>query len=255
MIDLKIDGPIATLEINRPEKLNALTIEMLKSISQYLDHLENLPAVRVLLLTGAGEKSFCVGADIHEWSGLDAVGMWKHWIREGHKVYEHLARLNLPTIAVLNGYTFGGGLELALACDIRIAAAGIKMGLPEVKLGIIPGWGGTNRLPALIGTARAKQIMFTGMQLDTEKTEAWGLINEAVPPEQLMDRAHDMANQIAGNAPLAVQMVKQVIDGGISNASGYYLEALASGLARFTDDAHEGIAAFKEKRPAKFLGK
>ncbi|MFK7845985.1 MAG: enoyl-CoA hydratase/isomerase family protein [Rhodothermales bacterium] len=254
-IQLTTDDHIARMLLDRPEKLNALTLEMLSSIENHLDTLEKDPSVRVLLITGAGQKSFCVGADINAWAELDAVGMWRNWIREGHRIFNRIATMNIPTIAVLNGYTFGGGLELALSTDIRIASHTVRFALPEVKLGIVPGWGGTNRLPAVIGTARAKQMVFTGMQIDTATALQWGLINEACEPSMLNTKADKIASMICENAPLAVQMTKQLIDGGVSAGNGYYLEALASGYARFTDDAKEGITAFKEKRLALFTGK
>lgn len=254
-VTLEITNQVATITLDRPAKLNALTVEMLAQLEEHLQTIENNPSVWVLLITGAGDRSFCVGADINAWADVDAVGMWRTWIREGHRVFNRLAALNIPTIAVLNGYTFGGGLELALAADIRIAASQVQFALPEVKLGIIPGWGGTNRLPALIGTARAKQMVFTGMRVDAKTAMDWSLVNEICTPEQLMARAHELATAICENAPLAVQMTKQLIDGSINSAHGYYLEALASGYARFTDDAIEGIAAFQEKREAKFKGR
>ena len=254
-IQFHTEGHIARIILNRPEKLNALTVEMLSSIEHHLEAVENDDSARVLLITGAGEKSFCVGADINAWSELDAAGMWRTWIREGHRVFNRLANISIPTIAVLNGYTFGGGLELAMAADIRIAAANVQLALPEVKLGIVPGWGGTHRLPALIGSARAKQVVFTGMHVNATTAMQWGLVNEVVDKGALSNHAGEIAVSISGNAPLAVQMTKQLIDGGVNAANGYYLEALASGFARYTADANEGIEAFKEKRAAVFKGK
>ncbi len=253
-VNLELKGPVARIILNRPEKLNALTIEMLASLEAHIASLEHNPAIRVIMLTGAGERSFCVGADIKAWAALDAVDMWREWIREGHRVFNRIANINIPTIAALNGYTFGGGLELALSTDIRIAATQVQLALPEVKLGIVPGWGGTHRLPAAIGTARAKQMMFTGMRIDADKAAKWGLINEVVDLDDLHQRAAAIAGEIVENAPLAVQMTKQLIDGGVTARYGYHLESLASGFARFTEDAKEGIAAFKEKRDAVFNG-
>lgn len=254
-IELDKAGPIATLTLNRPEKLNALTVEMLLQMEQHLLALSRDTNIRVLLIKGAGDRSFCVGADIHAWADLDAVAMWRNWITEGHRIFDLLARLRVPTIAVLNGYTFGGGLELALAADIRIAANHVQLALPEVQLGIVPGWGGTNRLPALIGTARAKQMIFTGMRISAEQAASWGLVNEVADTDTLEQHAQDMATAICNNGPLAVQMTKQLIDGNLSGSTGFQLEALASGFARFTEDAIEGVASFKEKRPAVFNGK
>ena len=253
-VDLSIDNHIATITLNRPEKLNALTIKMLDQLEQHIASLEKDASTRVVLVTGGGDRSFCVGADINAWADVTAIEMWRNWIREGHRIFDRLAALNLPTIAVLNGYTFGGGLEIALACDIRIAAEDVSMGLPEAKLGIIPGWAGTQRLPALIGPGRAKQLIFSGERVSAARAEQWGLINESVPHDSLMARATELASAIAENAPLAVQMAKQVIDGGLGHNPGYRLEALASAYARFTEDAKEGIASFKEKRDAIFRG-
>lgn len=253
-IDFSVQNHIATLTLNRPEKLNALTVAMLEAIEHHLDEIEKDNTARILIITGAGDRSFCVGADINAWSALDAVGMWKDWIRIGHRVFNRITALNIPTMAVLNGYTFGGGLELALSTDFRVAGAHVQFALPEVKLGIVPGWGGTNRLPATIGVARAKQMVFSGMRLDAAKAERWGLINEVIASDTLQNRAQEIAQSISENAPLAVQMTKQLIDGGVNDAHGYYLEALASGFARYTEDAIEGIAAFKEKRDAVFKG-
>jgi enoyl-CoA hydratase len=180
---------------------------------------------------------------------LQPIEMWRRWIRDGHRVFDALARLRQPTIAALNGYTFGGGLELALACDIRIAADGIELGSPEVKIGTVPGWGGTQRLTRLIGVARAKQLVFTGGRIDAIRAEAWGLVNEVVPRDQLASRARELTNEIAANAPISVQIAKQIIDGGLGEGTGAAFEALAGALAATTDDGAEGVASFREKRP------
>ena len=156
-------------------------------------------------------------------------------------------------IAVLNGYTFGGGLELALAADLRLAAEGAQLALPEVRLGTIPGWGGTQRLPALIGPARARQLIFTGARIDAATAARWGLVNDVHPPDALAARARELADTIARNAPLAVQTAKQLIDGGFGPA-GTALEALASGLTASTHDLREGLAAFRERRDPSFKG-
>ncbi|MBX2822693.1 MAG: enoyl-CoA hydratase/isomerase family protein [Rhodothermaceae bacterium] len=255
MVTLSKSNHSAIITIDRPEKLNALTIEMLYQFEKHIANLEQDSDIRVVLVTGGGDRSFCVGADINAWAEATAIDMWRNWIREGHRIFDRLAAINIPTIAVLNGYTLGGGLEIALACDIRIAADDITLALPEVKLGIIPGWAGTQRLPAVIGPARAKQMIFTGERVTAQKAEQWGLINESVPRESMMDRAHEVAKTIIENAPLAVQMTKQIIDGGFGHNTGYRLEALASAFARYTDDAKEGVASFREKRTASFTGR
>jgi enoyl-CoA hydratase/carnithine racemase len=247
LVRLEIDGAIATITLNRPEKLNAMTPEMLDELEEIVRRLDRDLDVRVAIVTGSGERAFSVGADINAWAALEPVEMWRRWVRDGHRVFDALAGLRQPTIAALNGYAFGGGLELALATDIRIAAEGVELAAPEVKIGTVPGWGGTQRLPALIGAARAKQLIFTGGRIDATRAEAWGLVNEVVPRDALMPRARAMAEEIAANAPISVQIAKQVIDGG-----GATLEALAGALAASTADGREGVASFRERRVPNF---
>ncbi|MBX3000839.1 MAG: enoyl-CoA hydratase/isomerase family protein [Caldilineaceae bacterium] len=251
-ITLSIDNRIATITLNRPEKLNALTPAMLAQLEGMAAALEQNQDVRVVLLTGSG-RAFCVGADIYAWSALEPLQMWRQWIRDGHRVFDRLARLPQPLIAVLNGYTFGGGLELALAADLRLAAETVQLALPETTLGTIPGWAGTQRLPRLIGAARAKQMIFTGARIDAVTAERWGLVNEVVAADALDVRAHELAEIIARNAPVAVQAAKQLIDGDL--ASAVTLEALASGMTAFTADLQEGLAAFRERRSPDFQGR
>ena len=246
---LTTDGHIATITLNRPEKLNAIDPAMLAQLDEIAGAIERRDDLRVVLLMGAGERAFSVGADINAWSALAPLDMWRRWIREGHRVFERLARLRQPLIAALNGYAFGGGLELALAADIRLAAAEAEFALPEVKIATIPGWGGTQRLPALIGIGRAKQMIFTGARIDAATAERWGLINEVVPRAELLARARALAGEIAINAPISVQLAKQAIDG-----AGVALEALAGALAATTDDAREGLASFRERRAPRFGG-
>jgi len=248
------DGPIATITLNRPHKLNAIEPTMLARLDAIAGELEWRDDVRVVVLTGAGERAFSVGADINAWSSLQPLDMWRHWIRDGHRVFERLARLRQPLIAALNGYAFGGGLELALAADIRLAATEAELALPEVTIATVPGWGGTQRLPALIGMGRAKQLIFSGARIDAATAERWGLINEIAPRAELLARAHSMAELIAVNAPVSVQLAKQAID-GVSGVAGVALEALAGALAATTDDAREGLASFRERRPPQFTGR
>jgi enoyl-CoA hydratase/carnithine racemase len=241
---------LATITLNRPDKLNALTREMLDELERVAARLEQDRNVRVVLLTGSG-RAFCVGADIHAWSALEPLEMWRQWTRRGHRVFMRLAQLPQPVIAALNGYTFGGGLELALAADLRVAARSILLALPEVTIGTLPGWGGTQRLPQLIGPALAKQLIFTGARVDAEMAARWGLVNDVVDDADLMERSRALAREIADNAPVAVQLAKQAIDGGLGWASPA-LESLAGGLAATTTDGAEGVAAFREKRDPHF---
>jgi len=250
-----LDEHIATITLNRPAKLNAIDHEMLELLDAYCRQIDQSPDARVVLLTGAGDRAFCVGADINDWSALRPMDMWRVWIREGHRVFERLARLPQPVIAVLNGYTFGGGLELALAADLRVAAEQVELAMPECGIGAVPGWGGTQRLPNLIGPARAKQIIFSGARIDAATAERWGLVNEVAPRAALMERALELAGAIAGRAPLSIQMAKQLIDGGLGAATSATLEALAGALAATTEDGVEGVASFRERRAPRFKGK
>jgi enoyl-CoA hydratase len=250
---LSIDGQIATITLNRPEKLNAIEPTMLARLDEIAGEIERRDDLQVVLLTGAGERAFSVGADINAWSALQPLDMWRRWVREGHRVFARLAHMRQPLIAAVNGYAFGGGLELALAADIRLAATEAEFALPEVKIATIPGWTGTQRLPALIGLGRAKQLIFSGARIDAATAERWGLVNELAPRAELLARARSLADLIAANAPISVQIAKQVID-GTGDAAGVALEALAGALAATTDDAREGLASFRERRTARFIG-
>ena len=257
-IILSIENLIATITLNRPDKLNAISLAMLEQLEAAIAQLENNRAVRVVIITGAGDRAFSVGADIKEWERViadDPIAMWRAWDRPGHRVFDRLARLHLPTIAAVNGYAFGGGLELALATDLRIASDRAEFALPETKIGTQPGWTGSQRLPALIGIARAKQMIFTGARIKADVAEKWDLVNEVVPHEQVLNRAREIANQIASNAPLAVQFAKTIIDAGAGQGIEIALEGFAAALGATTHDGKEGPASFREKRAAKFVGR
>src|SRR5260370_13811798 len=177
-VQLKIENQFAMITLNRPEKLNALDPEMLSTLEQITGQVDQNRSVRVVIITGAGDRGFCVGADINAWAALSPIQMWSEWIRNGHRVFDRLAHLRQPVICALNGYTFGGGLELALTADIRLAAEHIELAMPEVKLGTVPGWAGTSRLPGLIGPARAKRMIFTGDRISHDTAERWDMENE-----------------------------------------------------------------------------
>jgi enoyl-CoA hydratase/carnithine racemase len=247
-----IEDRVATITINRPEKLNALEPGMLEAIAGHLRDIDRSTEARVLIMAASGDRAFCVGADIDVWSNLEPLAMWRDWVRSGSAVFDQLARLRIPTIAALNGYTFGGGLELALACDLRIAADTVQLAAPETKIGTVPGWGGTYRLADLIGPARAKQMIFTGTRLPVEAALGWGLVNEVVAGDQLRSRARAIAGEIAANAPISVQLAKAAIDGARGIGSGVTFESMAGALAAMTEDGREGVQAFREKRPPEF---
>ena len=254
----EIKDSIATITLNRPDKLNAISLAMLEQIENCVAQLENNREARVVIVTGAGDRAFSVGADIKEWEGViadDPIAMWRAWDKPGHRVFDRLARLHLPVIAAVNGYAFGGGLELALSTDLRIASDRAEFALPETKIGTQPGWTGSQRLPALIGVARAKQMIFTGTRIKSDVAERWNLVNEVVAHDQVLARAHEIANQIASNAPLAVQFAKTIVDAGVGQGVEIALEGFAAALGATTQDGKEGPASFREKRAAKFLGK
>jgi enoyl-CoA hydratase len=243
------DG-IATLTLDRPAKLNAIGPEMLAELDQLIAKIDVDPSACVVIITGSGDRAFSVGADVNAWAALEPLDMWRSWIRDGHRVLQRLAHLRQPTIAAINGYAFGGGLELALAVDIRIAADSATFALPETKIGTLPGWAGTKRLPEAIGVARAKQMIFSGCRIDAETAEHWGLVNEVVTPAALMERCRELASEIAANAPISVQLAKAAVNGDASLP-----EALAGALAAGTEDGREGVAAFRQKRPPRFSGR
>ena len=250
-----VEGMVGRIVLNRPDKLNAFTAEMLGLLEAACDELEANPEVRVVIVSSATERAFSAGADISVGGSLGPLGKWAHWARKGHRTLDRLAQMRVPTIAAIGGVAYGGGLELALACDMRIAAESARLALPEVTIGTTPAWGGTARLPALIGAARAKQMILSGQPVDAQKALAWGLVNEVVPAAQLQSRALELATHIAGNAPIAVQAAKQLIDAGLGNAQAVAIESLASGFAAGTDDMKEGAAAFTQKRRPKYTGK
>jgi enoyl-CoA hydratase len=251
---LAIEGHIAIITVNRPEKLNAVDPEMLQQLEAIVTRLEQDDSVRVALLTGSGERAFSVGADINAWSALPPLDMWRRWVREGHRVFDRLARLRQPVIAAINGFAFGGGLELALATDLRLAAAHAEFAMPEVTLGAVPGWAGSTRLVKIIGPARTKELILTGSRIDAATAERWGLINRVVPGFTLKETALGLADAIAVNAPVSVQLAKQLVDGQMDGLIGTTLEAVAGALAATTADGREGLAAFRERRPARFDG-
>jgi enoyl-CoA hydratase len=245
---------VATLLLDRPTKLNALTPEMLDALLDQLRALNDSDA-RVLLVRATGEKAFCVGADITRFAPLTAVQMWRDWTAKGHRVFDALATMRQPTIAVVHGAAFGGGLELALACDFRMVAEQARLGLPEVGLGTVPGWGGTERLTELVGRARAKEVVLARRTLDGDLAHAWGIATAVAPKAELDNIVDQLVEQLLGGAPVAVQLAKQLIDAAAEGAPSRVLESLAGGLTSATDDLREGIAAFQQRRTATFAGR
>src|SRR5215217_3322151 len=247
---LTSEEAVATLTLDRPAKLNAIGPDMLAELERLLGEIDVNTNVRAVIIAGSGDRAFSVGADVSAWSALEPLDMWRRWIREGHRVLQRLADLRQPTIAAINGYAFGGGLELALAADIRIAADSATFALPETSIGTLPGWAGTTRLPEVIGASRSKQMIFSGGRIDAATAERWGLVNEVVARGALMERCRALAAEIAANAPISVQLAKAII-----NRDEAAPEAFAGALAAGTEDGREGYAAFRQKRPPRFSGR
>jgi enoyl-CoA hydratase len=251
------DADLAVLVLDRPAKLNALTPEMLAELDAHLAAIDSDETVRAVVLQSAGDRVFCAGADIRRFKALTSTQMWRSWTRLGHGVFDRLSRLRQPTVVAVDGGAFGGGLELALACDVRVLADDAVVGLTEVGLGTVPGWGGTARLAHTVGVTRAKEMLFTGAPIDAATALAWGLVNRVVPRADVVGEATALARVVAAQAPVAVQMVKQAVDvaAGTHSAAGAALESLAAAASGATDDFAEGLDAFTERRPARFTGR
>lgn len=250
------EAGIVTLTMCREEAANALSTALLEALQEAVSDLMHRPNTRVVILTAQGEKSFCAGADLRERKGMDAVAVQKAVARI-RSVVEGVARLPIPVIAAINGAAFGGGTELALAADIRIAAHHAALGLTETGLAIIPGAGGTQRLPRLIGMAAAKELIYTARRITATEAHAYGLVNHVVPKEHLMEKTRAIAAEISRNGPIAVRQAKFAIDEGanVSLDSGLAIERKAYEVVIPTEDRLEGLAAFAEKRRPNYQGR
>ena len=250
-----IAGPIATITINRPKALNALNTEVLNELCHAVDATSANEAIRALILTGSGEKAFVAGADITELAELNALSA-KQFVANGHKTMAALQNLSIPVIAAVNGFALGGGLELALSCDFIYASENAKFGLPEITLGLIPGFGGTQRLARLIGKNRAKEMIFTGKMIASEEAAQMGFVNRVVPAEELMASAQKTASAMASKGKVSLNMAKQIINQGldVDLATGCKMEIDAFALCVASEDAQEGTRAFLEKRKPDFKG-
>ncbi len=251
----RLDNGVAVLTIDRQDKLNALDQQVVEEIGQNLLELQS-EGPHAIIITGAGERAFVAGADISAMSGMDALEA-KRFAEIGHAAMALLDRSPIPTIAAVNGFALGGGCEIALACDIRIAAENASFGFPEVSLGILPGMGGTQRMPRLVGPAIAKELIFTGRRIKAEEARLIGLVNHVVPEGEALKAAKEMAAQIAANGPIAVQHAKAAANRAldVDIISGLEYEADQFALLFATEDAKEGMGAFVEKRKAEFKGR
>ncbi len=254
LVHLTLDGSVATVFLDRPAKLNALTPAMLDQLEQCARELDADHSVRAVILTGAGDKAFCVGADINAWAALQPLDMWRQWVRRGHEVFDRWARLRPPVIAAINGHAYGGGLELAIVADIRLAVDAAQFALPEASIATCPGWSGTQRLVKLIGASHAKYLALGGRRVTASEGLGSGLLHEVVPASDLMPRAIDLARLMAAQAPVALQLTKQLLNAAAGEAAAMSLEAMAGALAATTMDAREGIASFRERRAACYIG-
>ncbi len=252
-IRLETQGVITTLTIDRPKALNALNSKTLQEIESAL---QSLSETRVLILTGGGEKAFVAGADIAEMSGITA-GQAREFAAQGHRVLGMLESLPIPTIAAVNGFALGGGCELALACDLIYASEKAKLGLPEVSLGIIPGFGGTQRLTRLVGKMRAKEFIFTGAHVTAAQAKEYGLVLDVLPADKLLEHCRAVAEKMLKNGPLAISQAKRIIEFGADQDLRAANELERQGFAALfgSEDQREGMKAFLEKRPAAFTGR
>jgi enoyl-CoA hydratase len=248
-VEVERRAAVAVVTIDRPEALNALDVETLTELCDRLGELAEDESARVVVLTGAGEKAFVAGADIKYMSGLDPDGA-KAWGALGHEAGRLLETMAKPTIAAVNGFALGGGCELALACDLRFASSRARLGQPEINLGIVPGWGGTQRLARVCGLGAAKDLILTGRTVDAEEALRIGLVNEIADP--VLDRVLEVADALAAKSPVALALAKRLV-----NLAPAALDAEADAFGELfaSDDAREGLTAFAEKREPRFTGR
>jgi enoyl-CoA hydratase len=253
---LERDGAVAVITINRPQVLNALNTQTIDELRRVILELKHDSSVRAVIVTGAGDKSFVAGADINELAVQRPAQGKEHALR-GQHVLDLIENMGKPVIAAINGYALGGGCELAMACTLRIAADTARLGQPEINLGILPGYGGTQRLSRLVGKGVALDLLLTGRQITAGEALDMGLVNRVVPPAELLTAARALAGELAAKAPVAVQYIIEAVNKGleVSFDKGQFLEAALFGLVASTDDMREGTKAFLEKRKADFKGR
>lgn len=254
-LQIQTDQRIMRITINRPDSLNALNARTVEEISWAIDQAASDEEVRVVIITGAGDKAFVAGADIKEIQTLDEKSV-SHFVERGHQTMLKIQNLGKPVIAAINGYALGGGCELALACTLRIGSDNALLGLPEISLGIIPGFGGTQRLVRIVGSGRGLEMMLGGKPINAEKAMNWGLLNQVVTHEQLMDSAYKLANQLVNSAPIAMRAIMQAVNNGADLKLNDGLEIEKDEFVKIcaTQDMREGTTAFLEKRKAVFRG-
>lgn len=243
---------VAIVTLGRVAKANALDFPMLDALERALDGIDRDDAVKAVVLTSASPKAFCAGGDIAAWGALSPRDMANRWIRDGHRIFDRLAGLRQPTVAAIEGFAYGGGLELAACCDMRIAGNAARFALPETTVATAPGWGGTQRVLRLIGPARTKRLAFTGTPIDAATALAWGLVEEIAPAGETLDRALALAGEVTRASAVSVQLAKQMIDAQATGQSVVALDAMAAAVTLAGPDAAEARAAFREKRKPRF---
>jgi enoyl-CoA hydratase len=257
LVRVETQESVRILTVTRPEKLNALSSAVLEDLASAVAGAETDASLRCVVITGGGDKAFIAGADIGELARLSPIEGREH-ARKGQALLDRLSSLPVPTIAAINGFAYGGGLELAMACTLRVASENARMGLPETSLGILPGYGGTQRLARLVGRARAFELVLTAEKgLTAQEAEGIGLVNKVVPAGQALAGALELAKKIAANGPVACRYAMEAIRRGLEMplSEGQLLEATLFGLCAATEDMKEGMAAFLERRPARFQGR
>jgi len=252
-LHLQFHGEIAELHLDNPDKLNALTVPMLEALETHCHTLENNSDIRVVLLTAEGEKAFCVGADITAWGGLSPFEFARLWVRDGHRIFNRLTRLPQPTIAVIEGHAFGGGLELATTCDLRVSSPRATLALPETSVGVVPGWSGSQRLSDHMPPAILKEMALLGNRVSAQRAYDVGFINEV--SEDARATAFEMAEQILTKSPRATEVTKYMIQAALGEDQNGMIETLGGGLISASEDKAEGFSAFCEKRKPIFPGK
>lgn len=250
------DAGVALVTVNRPEKLNALSHALVQELDHAFERIDRDSQIRASIVTGSGEKAFVAGADIKELAVLSAVEA-RAFSEAGQRTFRKLEISHKPSVAAINGYALGGGMELAMSCTVRFATVNTKMGQPEVKLGIVPGYGGTQRLPRLVGRGRALELMLSGEPISAAEAHRIGLVNAVVPQDELLTYSRSWLAKVLANGPIAVGLVMEAVDVGLDCGldSGLRFEAAAFGVSASTQDRLEGTRAFLEKRESAFTGK